>query len=38
MSDLLIAIVGAALFFGGLIGALFKVVVDANMVAAENRS
>lgn len=33
---LLITIVGAALFFGGLIGALFKLVVDANVVAAEH--
>lgn len=31
----LIALVGAALFFGGLIGALFKLVTDANILAAE---
>lgn len=34
--SLLAAIVGAALLFGGLIGALFKIVVDANRVAAAN--
>jgi hypothetical protein len=34
---LAIAVVGAALFFGGLIGALFKLVVDANLVAAEQQ-
>jgi hypothetical protein len=34
---LVVAVVGAALFFGGLIGALFKLVVDANIVAAEQR-
>lgn len=31
---LVIAVVGAALLFGGLIGAAFKVVTDANRLAA----
>jgi hypothetical protein len=34
---LVLAIIGAALFFGGLIGALFKLVVDANLVAGDQR-
>ena len=33
MIGLLLAIVGAALLFGGLVGALFKIVTDANIVA-----
>lgn len=37
IGGLVIAVIGAALFFGGLIGALFKLVVDANLVAAEQR-
>ena len=32
---LLVGIVGAALLFGGLVGALFKVITDANIVATE---
>lgn len=30
---LVVAVVGAALLFGGLIGALFKIVTDANRLA-----
>lgn len=32
---LVVAIIGAGLLFGGLIGSLFKLVTDANIVAAE---
>jgi len=31
---LLLVVVGAAALFGGLVGALFKLVADANIVAA----
>ena len=31
---LVVAVVGATLLFGGLVGALFKLVTDANIVAA----
>lgn len=34
---LAIGLVGAAFLYGGLIGVLFKVVTDANIVAAANR-
>ena len=35
---LAVAVGGATLLFGGLVGALFKLVTDANIVAATHRS
>ena len=35
LAGVVVALVGAALFFGGLIGALFKLITDANIIAAE---
>ena len=35
---IVVAIVGAAFFFGGLIGGLFKLVVDATILASARRS
>ena len=34
----LVAVVGAVFLFGGLVGALFKLVTDANLLANERRA
>lgn len=33
---LAVGLIGAAFFYGGLVGLLFKVITDANIVAAAN--
>jgi hypothetical protein len=38
VAGIAIALVGATLFFGGLVGALFKIVADANILAESQYS